>query len=171
MDLSRFLEAGAKSSIAKYDRRGFPIRKDVFESKFVKSDGCWEWAGATNSSGYGSYGMRLAHRVAFELYKSQIPDGASVCHTCDNRKCVNPDHLWLGSRKDNMRDCIQKGRFSNPPRFVGSGHPEAKLTEEKVRQIRAAVQAGSKKRPLARFYGIDRGTLRSILEYRTWRHV
>lgn len=154
----------------KYDLRGKPIRLEVFERKFVKSDGCWQWTGATNSTGYGSYGMRNAHRVAFEVYKGPIPDGANVCHTCDNRRCVNPAHLWLGTRSENMKDCSRKGR-TVIPHFIGSNHPEAKMDEEKVRSVRLEVAEGMPKRAAARKYAIDRATLRSILERRTWRHV
>lgn len=156
---------------SKTDQRGLPIRQHVFESKFVKSDGCWVWIGATNSGGYGSYGKRNAHRASYELYNGPIPDGAHVCHSCDNRLCVRPDHLWLGTSKQNMQDCKNKGRMKMPPRYVGSGHPEAKMNEDKVRAVRMEVSGGMAKRAAARKYGIDRATLRSILEGRTWRHV
>lgn len=76
--------------------------------------GCWEWQACTNNIGYGfirdSGKMRTAHRVSYELFKGLIPAGKIVCHTCDNPKCVNPDHLWIGTNKDNYDDMVRKGR-------------------------------------------------------------
>jgi hypothetical protein len=89
-----------------------------FESKFEKADGCWVWKASTTRGGYGQIGgfkgekwsMLRAHRISYILYKGPIPDGQLVCHSCDNRLCVNPKHLFLGSHKDNIEDCIIKGR-------------------------------------------------------------
>jgi hypothetical protein len=87
-----------------------------FEQKFMKSDsGCWEWVAALRN-GYGAFKyngkLRGAHRVSFELYKGPIPLNLNVCHTCDNRKCVNPNHLFLGSYLDNYNDAVLKGRIN-----------------------------------------------------------
>ena len=75
---------------------------------------CWEWIGSTNNLGYGfirdGKGMRTAHRVSYEEHIGVIPKGMCVCHTCDNPKCINPNHLWLGTRKQNTQDMISKGR-------------------------------------------------------------
>jgi len=85
-----------------------------FESKFKKTNGCWEWQANISIYGYGYFWMdrknQRAHRVAYKLYKGDIPSGMIVCHSCDNRKCVNPDHLWIGSNADNQIDCVVKGR-------------------------------------------------------------
>lgn len=89
-----------------------------FEKKFTKLDGCWVWTGAivVNGLPYGlcRYGngrsMKLAHRVAYELYIGSIPEGLQVLHKCDNPRCVNPEHLMLGSHTDNMRDMSSKLR-------------------------------------------------------------
>lgn len=80
-------------------------------------DGCWEWIGATDVGGYGivSYGVGVrAHRVSWELHYGKIPKGLHVCHKCDNPGCVRPDHLFLGTRFDNMRDAARKGRTKVP---------------------------------------------------------
>ena len=87
---------------------------DRFFEKVEKSGECWLWVGALNSRGYGSFGFegrRLgAHRFSYELHKGEIPEGMFVCHSCDVRNCVNPDHLWLGDNADNMKDMYQKER-------------------------------------------------------------
>lgn len=85
-----------------------------FWDKVDKSGDCWEWAAACNSSGYGHIkldgAMILAHRLSWILANGPIPDNLCICHTCDNRTCVNPDHLWLGTRADNNSDMTKKGR-------------------------------------------------------------
>lgn len=96
--------------------------RERFWDKVSKSDGCWEWMGYLNPKGYGVLaGDRkgrnapkkmyyLAHRLSWEIANGAIPDGKCICHHCDNRKCVRPEHLFLGTRADNTLDMIAKGR-------------------------------------------------------------
>lgn len=83
-----------------------------------KKTGCWNWTRVKNSDGYGCVWWKgklwLSHRLAFELKVKPIPPGQFVCHICDHRDCINPDHLFLGTNTDNMRDCSAKGRLINP---------------------------------------------------------
>ena len=88
-----------------------------FDKKYLinETTDCWEWQNATNNIGYGMFRwatgkMRTAHRVSYELFNGPIPDGMAVCHKCDNPKCVNPKHLWVGTLKQNAQDMVAKGR-------------------------------------------------------------
>jgi hypothetical protein len=87
-----------------------------------QSAGCWEWQGALTKAGYGLLGyqgkMEYAHRLSYKLIKGTINDGQCVCHSCDNPKCCNPEHLWLGSKKENNMDKARKGRAKNGNLFT-----------------------------------------------------
>src|SRR3990167_9699429 len=92
-------------------------------------NGCWNWTGSLNRFGYGlasghKIGHKSAHRVSWVLYNGEIPVGMQVCHKCDNRKCVNPDHLFLGTATENAKDKYKKGRAKHP---FGEGNPKSKL--------------------------------------------
>lgn len=105
-------------------------RSERFWSKVNKTESCWLWTGTRNSKGYGRFRdndrMIVAHRIAWDLAgRGPIPAGMQLCHVCDVRACVNPEHLFLGTQSDNMRDCVKKGRHvPNPAR----GTPKATTT-------------------------------------------
>ena len=89
---------------------------DMFMEKVqVKDSGCWEWQGCVNEGGYGIVGSsrhtERAHRFSYKLLVGPIPAGMCICHKCDNRKCVNPEHLWPGTQKENIQDALEKGRL------------------------------------------------------------
>lgn len=94
--------------------------EERFWAYVAKQDGdvCWEWTGKRDGPGYGALWVagktRGAHRVSWEMHNGAIPPGMFVCHSCDNRGCVRPDHLWLGTNEDNMQDAANKGRLVRP---------------------------------------------------------
>jgi len=140
--------------------------------------GCWIWQrAARNNQGYGvlRIGSRrdgtvknvLAHRMAYETFIGPIPPGLCACHRCDNTLCCNPEHLFLGTHRENMEDAASKGRF---PR--GERHHGSKMTANGVIEIRRRYeQEGASQYRLAYEYGISRQSICDIVSYRTWRHV
>ena len=135
-----------------------------------KSDGCWRWLGGKNKQGYGSLrvGQKTvrAHRFSCESFIGAIPDGHCVMHVCDNPSCVRPSHLTTGTPRDNMRDCVAKGRFSRP---AGEDGPMAKLTWAQALEIRAARARGELLADLAKEYGVSKHTISLIGLGRTWK--
>jgi hypothetical protein len=144
---------------------------DLFWSKVKKRRGplCWEWQAGCQRAGYGWVAFegktQLAHRVAYYLTFGKIPAKLCILHTCDNRRCVNPSHLWIGTRTDNNRDRMMKGR-SRPRRGETSG--KSKLNNKKVKEIRKAV---GKCRDIATKYGVSFGTIARVRSRVSWAHV
>lgn len=136
------------------------------------NSGCWFWMNAVAKNGYGivNVGHRTAraHRLAYEVaHGIKLPSSVDVCHRCDIRCCVNVDHLFVGSRADNMRDCAQKGRIRLPG-MVGEQLPQSVLTGEQVLAIRKSSKS---QRALGREYGVDKGTIAHIIQRKTWKHI
>lgn len=145
--------------------------QERFEAKFTKSDGCWEWNAGKFPDGYGALRIagraQLSHRVAYQLYVGEIPDGMCVCHRCDNRKCVNPDHLFLGTQADNIHDCENKGRGVHLG-LSGEKNANAKLVEAQVIEILAKHANGARGVDLAKEYGVSRANISLIVCGRAW---
>jgi hypothetical protein len=141
-----------------------------------KSDeGCWAWAGSVQPRGY-PYGRlsvykrtALAHRVSWILHFGSIPAGLCVLHRCDNPRCVRPDHLFLGTQKDNTADAIAKGRKAYPRPHVGENQHQAKLTAAAARAIFQRAAKGENQRAIAAAYGINQSVVSKILTGRAWR--
>lgn len=137
-----------------------------------QDEGCWEWQGRVNESGYGLFWHegknRLSHRFSWELHNGEIPEGMCVCHKCDVRTCVRPDHLFVGTTQDNTADKMAKGRHrTNPPR--GMAAHNAKLTDDDVREIRASV--GITQKQLGEKYGVHSSVISEIKTGKRWTHV
>lgn len=141
-------------------------------------DECWEWIGSKNKGGYGKIRIKnkiyLAHRISWFLHNGEIPvidsyHGMCVCHTCDNRKCVNPNHLLLGTHKDNMDDRDLKERWNGG---VGEKNGSHKLTEQQVIEIREKyVPYKYSTCKLAEEYGVLNKAIHDIITRKTWKHL
>jgi HNH endonuclease len=144
--------------------------RERFWAKADKSGDCWTWRGGRHVCGYGQFWLggrlRLAHRVAWELEHGPVPDGLGVLHRCDNRPCVNPAHLFLGTQVDNNADMVAKGRG-----VAGSTHGMARLTEADVLDIRVVYALGGGQRDIARAYGMAQQHVSSIVNRVKWRHL
>lgn len=157
-------------------KRGWPHPQPLTPRFWAKVDitpGCWEWTGFRNKTGYGSIrlgpqGTERVHRVSWSLHFGPIPSEQHVLHRCDNRRCVNPDHLFMGTHQDNMADRGNKGRSFRPQ---GSKHYASTLVESQVRAYRARYAAGEKSAALASEAGANISTFRKMLHGATWRHV
>jgi hypothetical protein len=148
-----------------------------FWRKAKQNGQCWEWQGHTKRNGYGSINVgggrfRNAHRVAWELANHQlVPEGRQVLHNCDNRRCVRPDHLRLGTHADNMRDMQLRGRAGRHNKACGEANARAKLTVAKVQEIRRQHIAGKTYAAIGRAFGVRYPTISLIVRRKTWRHV
>lgn len=137
---------------------------DRFWVKVAKlPSGCWEWQAGLTRKGYGVFrtkGQQVAHRASWELHFGPIPAGLMVCHHCDNRRCVRPDHLFLGTAAHNNADMARKGRNTH------SG-----LTETEVRYLRREVSAGRSYADLAAELGVYHGTVRRAADRKSWAYL
>jgi hypothetical protein len=146
-----------------------PILENRFWAKVQKTETCWLWLAAVNKKklGYGLIKvdgkMLTANRVAWVLTRGPIPDGMCVLHHCDNSTCVNPDHLFLGSQIDNIKDMWQKRRGRH-----GSAHPNARLMEQDVREVKMKWLFGMTQAALAREFDVSRRTIQRILIGTSW---
>lgn len=133
--------------------------------------GCWLWTGHTHpKTGYAEFTFQLnsehrkwlVHRFAYFLFRGEIPEGMLVCHTCDIRHCCNPEHLWLGTPLENMRDMRDKGRSKHAPK---------KLSRDKVRRIRRLKKQGVMNKVLASYFGVSERTISLIVNHKAWADV
>lgn len=139
----------------------------IFLSNIEKTETCWIWTGCSNKGGYGKIGTKeIASRRSYKYFVGDIPKGKQVCHICDNRICVNPDHLFLGSIGDNMRDRTSKNRQAK-----GSCIASSVLNEDQVLSIRQQRLFGSKYKDLAEEFNVHWYAIRKICKNETWKHV
>lgn len=139
-------------------------------------NGCWNWTGAVNGSiknpGYGVFSIKHklvgAHRFSYSLLVGDIPNGLFVCHSCDNRLCVNPTHLWVGTARENTQDCIAKGRFASGryrySRTTGISRGQSKLCSDDVNWIKLNYKKGFiRQKDIAKKYSVDQRTISRIV--------
>ena len=151
-----------------------------FWPKVSKSTSCWVWKGSKNNKGYGKIsnggrgkGMKLAHRLSYEIAYGPISKDIYVLHICDNPSCVRPDHLFLGSKKDNSQDMAKKGRHPStlhPEEKLGTKNGRAKLNDAQVEEI--ILRRGTCfQRELAEEYGVSQNLISKIQLKQNWKHV
>jgi hypothetical protein len=147
--------------------------KERFEKYVVRQDGCWDWKGCLHKSGYAPMNFynnkqKNAHIVSWILHNGDIPDSLLVLHKCDNHKCTNPEHLFLGTHKSNTQDMLNKKR--NHPAF-GETHTRAKLTTQQVREIKNKLAMGVTMKRLCDDYNMSKGAMYALKHGITWKHV
>lgn len=146
--------------------------RERFEEKYipVTETGCWLWTGSQTEQGYGHIRINnitvIAHRFSWFLYHGRIEKDICVLHKCDVPSCVNPEHLFLGTRKDNVRDCIKKDRRASAK---GENNNAAKLTHEDVVEIRDLNRWGMNYAKIGRFYNLTGISVKRVCNYETWR--
>lgn len=139
--------------------------EDTFNLRVDKSEDCWNWTGGISKDGYGMFCWKLkyykAHRLAYELAHGwgSLPNDLCICHHCDNRLCVRPDHLFLGTNADNVKDKLKKGR------------QPSKLLKQDVLDIRARYSQGVTQSQLAQEYKVEQTTISHIILRKNWKHI
>jgi len=150
------------------------LEKRLARRSAVKENGCIEWTGSKNAHGYGNIWIDGVHvttsRAAWILNRGPVPEGLLVCHRCDNRACINVDHLFLGTPSDNIKDAISKGRMVKPPlqRMIGQQNPHCRLTVDNVLEIRASKETA---KSLGLRFSVSRSHIEKIRSRRKWNHI
>ena len=146
--------------------------RDRFEEKYDinGNNGCWEWTASTSGGGYGKIGIKYktvdAHRVSYELNVGEIPEGKMICHTCDNKICVNPDHLFLGDYKTNYQDMVEKGIEPKGEDF------SKKLKNVDVMLIKLLLDVGERShKEISELFDVSREMITNINNNKSWKHV
>ncbi len=159
------------TDVRKNDLASVYLMEVIAGKTAVRESGCWEWCGWQNMDGYGHFKIagkiRRVHRLVYECCIGIVPDGKLILHNCDNPPCCNPAHLYLGDEKDNIMDCVKRGR-----------HSASILTEEQVREIkRDTAPSRPEKRNyqhykyLAKKYGVSVETIKGLVYGQTWGHI
>ncbi len=138
--------------------------EDEFNDHVIKKEGCWDWKTEGNKNNryakiYKKGKGYIGSRVSYEIHKGEIPDGLIICHTCDNPICTNPDHLFLGTKKDNSDDCISKGRHRTT------------LNIPQVKEIKARLRSGEKYKKISEDYPVGEEIIRRIKNGTAWTHI
>jgi len=151
--------------------RGLSL-KERFYSKFIinNENGCWEWAANRYPKGYGCFKLNgksnVAHRISYEIHVGKIQDKMVICHKCDNPCCVNPDHLFMGTQKQNLLDRDIKGRS-----IIGEKNGRCILNEKDIPIIKSLLLEKVDQRDIAKQFGVAQTTISSIKLNKSWSHL
>jgi hypothetical protein len=171
---------------------GLSLKERLLKKKKIKKS-CWEWQGFIMPNGYGRMSFKgkdqYVHRLSFAAFIGEIPKGKIICHSCDNRKCINPKHLWIGTFKENTQDACTKGKMKGFSRKVhseesknkmrkphninrkGEKHPNAILDENKVKEIRNLFSQGLTRKEISEIFKITKNCVKDVVLRRSWKHI
>lgn len=162
-------------------KSGLSAIERVLKRTNIQDDGCWIFEGAKNNFGYGMIGIgarndgiERCHRVSYRHFIGEIPKDMYVCHKCDVPACVNPEHLFIGTPKDNNTDMRNKNRHSNPPinlHYVGTKTYNSKLNDDLVRNIRIEHSNGVSVYSIAKRLQMSHSTISRVISRDSWKHV
>jgi hypothetical protein len=157
---------------ASYDEKLLKV-KSLFERDVIKTTDCWKWKKMPLPNGYNRLLVRdktffLAHRVSWMITYGLIPKNTFILHKCDNPGCTNPEHLFLGTPKDNSQDMIKKGRH-NPNK--GQLHYNVKLKDENVIKIKELISQGISQNKLGKMFNVSPSAIQNIADGKTWKHL
>ena len=146
--------------------------KLIIDSNLKKTEWCWEWIGYKDKDGYGrmKFFKKFVHstKMMWYLIYDAIPENVCVCHKCDNPSCMNPDHLFLGSVRENTLDAFGKGRRQGRK---GSENNFVKLKEDEVKEIKKMLKDKISQKKIGELFGVSRGAISDISINRNWKHV
>lgn len=144
-----------------------------FWRRVLKSENCWLWTGSKNNHGYGVLCVHrkamLAHRFSYALHLGEIQEGLDILHKCDTPACVNPDHLFPGTHKENMLDAAAKGRLKAPPPRRGESHPMHRLTKQDIQTIKDLAKSGVRHKEIAARFKTSKSYVSAIYRGVCWR--
>ena len=148
------------------------IKEKIFLSIKINANGCWEWQKSRHKQGYGNLcykrTVHLAHRISWIVFNGEINKEILVLHKCDNPPCCNPDHLFLGTDRDNIIDAFSKGRIE---RKKGEDHYNSKLTNEIVLEIKKLYKQGVPQKQIAKILNVNERTVNGIASGNSWKHI
>lgn len=151
------------------------VKRELISKRNIVND-CWEFTGQIDRKGYGRRTFTIkgkkqkkpVHQIAYILWKGEIPKNLFVCHSCDNRKCFNPDHLWVGTQKENLQDMTSKGRGVD---HKGENHPKTKFKKKDILEIRKMYSEGKKVSEISKLYNQEYNTVWCIVKHKNWKHI
>ena len=146
--------------------------KEISPRVFVNENQCWIWSAGKDARGYPICKIKnkthKVSRVVYEIFRGKIPKEFDICHRCDTPACINPKHLWAATSKENMHDCVKKGRFAD---HHGENNPRAKLTELDVQEILSFRRPGITGVNIAKRFGVSSTIIYSIWNNKSWRNI